>query len=259
MTKRFRHITSITAVTLLLAGCTTTTSFNAAHPGTKVAVKGTTEQTTPRRGTMSATSFGNYEFKAEKDGSEPMYGLLPLKFNGGYLAADILFFAPATFFNLREPYPYYEFDVEKNVIRYRKKQSDAWVDYEPTPSEADRAKHYFEAQSSAGANYVSPYGALPPGMVPAGSDQANRAAARSTVTQQAALNASVMVKGNPSMQQPVELRHELSAQRIAVAMGCERALQLLKKEMMQEIYQSSCSSAKTLVIQCEFSSCQVVQ
>ncbi len=43
--------------------------------------------------TYKATSFGQYRFRAEKPGMEPMYGLIPLKFNSGYLVADILFFA----------------------------------------------------------------------------------------------------------------------------------------------------------------------
>ncbi len=38
--------------------------------------------------TYSTTSFGQYKFKAEKEGMNPMYGLIPLKFNGGYLATD---------------------------------------------------------------------------------------------------------------------------------------------------------------------------
>ena len=67
-----------------------------------------------------------------------------MKFNGGYLAADILFFAPAMFYNLREVYPYYEFDVENGVVRYKRNANDPWVSYKPTPAEQDHARNYFQ-------------------------------------------------------------------------------------------------------------------
>ena len=77
-------------------------------------------------------------------GFDPLYGVLPLKFNGGYLALDILFFfAPAMFFNLREGYPYYEFDMDKRVVRYKKHPSDPWVNYQPSEAESQRAKGHF--------------------------------------------------------------------------------------------------------------------
>lgn len=66
-----------------------------------------------------------------------------MKFNGGYLAADILFFAPALFYNLREVYPYYEFDAEKQEIRYKKKPEDSWRIYHPLPEEVANSKAYF--------------------------------------------------------------------------------------------------------------------
>jgi hypothetical protein len=71
-------------------------------------------------------------------------GFLPLKFNGGYLAADILFFAPAAFFNLREAFPFYEFDIEKQVVKFRKQQDEEWASYEPSPAEVSRAKMFFK-------------------------------------------------------------------------------------------------------------------
>ena len=100
--------------------------------------------------TYSTTSFGQYQFKLESEGHEPMYGLMPLKFNGGYLAADILFFAPAMFFNLREVFPYYQFDLEHKEIRYKKNIEDSWTVYKPEAAEVNRAKAYFEKRD----NYV---------------------------------------------------------------------------------------------------------
>ncbi len=74
---------------------------------------------------------------------DPMYGLVPLKFNGGYLALDILFFAPAMFFNLREVFPYYEFDSEEGVVRYRLEKDSDWTTYKPTVAEIAHAKSFF--------------------------------------------------------------------------------------------------------------------
>lgn len=47
------------------------------------------------------------------------------------------------FYNLREVYPYYEFDVENGVIRYKRNADDQWVSYKPTAAEQQRAKNYF--------------------------------------------------------------------------------------------------------------------
>ena len=51
----------------------------------------------PASQNMRGTSFGNYEFKAVDSGFDPFYGILPLSFKGGHLAADIIFFAPGAF------------------------------------------------------------------------------------------------------------------------------------------------------------------
>ncbi|MEJ2419169.1 MAG: hypothetical protein P8Y45_20025 [Exilibacterium sp.] len=129
-----------------LSGCTATTSFEAAQPDVSLRIN-----EKPRFNivenpdhTYSTTSFGQYKFKAEKEGMKPMYGLIPLKFNGGYLATDILFFAPAMFFNLREVFPYYQFDLESNEVRYKKKESDEWTIYKPKVEEVEHAKTYFD-------------------------------------------------------------------------------------------------------------------
>lgn len=129
----------------ILSACTATTSLQATQPDVTLSVNKNAAfaiDQAPSQ-TYSTTSFGQYIFKAETEGRDPMYGLMPLKFNGGYLAADILFFAPAMFFNLREVYPYYEFDIEQGAIRYKKKVNDPWITYTPTPAEAERARNYF--------------------------------------------------------------------------------------------------------------------
>jgi hypothetical protein len=103
----------------------------------------------PAHENMRGTSFGNYEFKASEDGFDPFYGILPLSFKGGHLAADILLFAPGAFFNLRAVFPFYEIDVEKGLIRYRTSENEAWNEYRPEADEIARARSYYEGVSSA--------------------------------------------------------------------------------------------------------------
>ncbi|MEX8520939.1 MAG: hypothetical protein AB3X44_20745 [Leptothrix sp. (in: b-proteobacteria)] len=133
-------------VGLLLSACAATTTLGAAQAGATIDVKSSAQTVAPRTESYSATSFGNYEFRAQAPGHEPFYGVLPLKFNGGYLAVDILFFAPAMFFNLREVYPFYNFDVEKKVVKYRYKEGDEWSTYVPLDAEMVRAREFFSAK-----------------------------------------------------------------------------------------------------------------
>jgi hypothetical protein len=130
---------------LLLTGCSASARFDAVQSDVSLTINEEPEFAIVEAPyhTYSTTSFGQYKFKAEKEGVEAMYGLIPLKFNGGYLAADILFFAPAMFFNLREVFPYYQFDLEKNEVRYKKTESDEWTIYKPKTKEIERAKRYF--------------------------------------------------------------------------------------------------------------------
>lgn len=132
-------------IAALLSACTADTSLRANDPGMAVKINGDAPLylKSPITKTYKATSFGQYRFRATREGMEPMYGLIPLKFNGGYLAADILFFAPAAFYNLREVYPFYEFDMDAGVVRYKKNEQDQWTSYTPTPAEVARARAYF--------------------------------------------------------------------------------------------------------------------
>lgn len=131
------------AALLLLSACSAVTSVSSVQPDTSITIKNGTGTSNPRTEKLSATSFGNYEFKVEQADGKSLYGVLPLKFNGGYLAVDILFFAPAAFFNLREVYPYYQFDIDKGVVRYKSKATGPWLEYAPIAAESERAKAYF--------------------------------------------------------------------------------------------------------------------
>ena len=127
----------------LLSACTATTSLTATPAGTTIAVKTSSNAAAPRTDHFGATTFGNYEFRAERAGSEAFYGRLPLKFNGGYLALDLLFFCPAMFLNLREPFPLYEIDMDQRVVRYRLKDTDPWSQYVPSARDVASARTVF--------------------------------------------------------------------------------------------------------------------
>jgi len=135
----------VSFLAFFLYGCTATTNFQAMQSDVSLRVnqQATFEVNQEENQSFPTTSFGQFKFKATREGSEPMYGLIPLKFNGGYLAADILFFAPAMFFNLREVFPYYQVDMDKQEIHYKRKQHDDWIIYKPKPEEAQHAKTYF--------------------------------------------------------------------------------------------------------------------
>ncbi|HMM67054.1 MAG TPA: hypothetical protein PKC03_08950 [Dokdonella sp.] len=131
-----------------VAACSSMTSFESPRSGTRMTVKNDA-MSLPASRDLRGTSFGNYEFEAHEDDGSTLYGILPLKFKGGHLAADIILFAPAAFFNLRSVFPFYEVDVAAGVIRYREKRSDPWTEYRPKPEEAQRAREFYAGQSPA--------------------------------------------------------------------------------------------------------------
>ena len=123
--------------TITLTACSASTSFNTLH-NSSIEVKDVGVADPKKSYSLSTTSFGQYPFKLENESHEDFYGILPLKFNGGYLALDILFFAPATLFNLREVYPQYQFDIVEGVVKYRRTPEQSWREYKPTEAEVKR-------------------------------------------------------------------------------------------------------------------------
>jgi hypothetical protein len=136
-------VLSLAAAAFLISGCSALTTLNSTHPDVKLSIQKQSLGVMPVSVDLRTTTFGNYEFKATRGDGKSLYGILPLKFNGGYLAANILLFAPASLFNLREVYSHYEFDLDKGVVKYRRAAGDAWSETRPTPEEAARAKRYF--------------------------------------------------------------------------------------------------------------------
>ncbi len=130
-----------------LGACSTLSTISSAQPGTVVQIQEKNLEL-PAKQNLKGTSFGNYEFKAVDANDPPFYGILPLKFKGGHLAADIILFAPAAFFNLRQAFPFYEIDVKDGMIRYKNKATDVWIDYRPKPEESAHAQNYFNARAA---------------------------------------------------------------------------------------------------------------
>ena len=133
------------AAPIALMGCSAMTTITASQPDTTVTIPNSSKSgsATPRTESFSTTSFGNYEFRAEAPGFDTFYGILPLKFNGGYLAADILLFAPAMFFNLREVYAFYEFDLTKKQVLYKQKPTEEWSIFVPLEADAAQGREAF--------------------------------------------------------------------------------------------------------------------
>ncbi|GAA5006907.1 hypothetical protein GCM10025793_15910 [Lysobacter lycopersici] len=113
----------------------------------------------PANAHIRGTSFGNYEFKATETydaSAPPFYGILPLALKGGHMATDIIFFAPALFFNLRGAFKFYEVDVRSHTIRYRDDERDPWNSYQVKPEEEARARAYFEGRQQTSGTTASP-------------------------------------------------------------------------------------------------------
>ena len=138
---------AVLAAVAVVSACSTMSTISSKQPGTVLTIQDK-KLDLPAQQNLKGTSFGNYEFKAVDGDAPPFYGILPMKFKGGHLAADIILFAPAAFFNLREAFPFYEIDVTGGVIRYKLKASDVWTEYKPKPEEAARAQNYFNAKAA---------------------------------------------------------------------------------------------------------------
>lgn len=147
--KHFFSAASVILLGVLLTACAAKTNLSALQADATIDVKSAKQNSTPRIDSFTVTSFGNYEFCAKAAGLEPFYGVLPLKFNGGYLVFDILFFTPLALFNLREVEAFYNFDIENKVVRYRMNEDDEWISYVPLDYEAARAREFFKNQEQA--------------------------------------------------------------------------------------------------------------
>ena len=128
---------------LLFSGCSTS-NFVSKPENAQINIgKTNISGTAPLNGRIPRTTFGKYPVKVQKDGVAPLYGILPLHVSPAAIGLDVLIFAPATFWNVQRPFSFYEFDLEKRVIRYRDTEEEAWNEYLIREAEEARAKQFF--------------------------------------------------------------------------------------------------------------------
>lgn len=136
---------AVAATFAILSGCSTVTQLEATAPGTTLAIRGVARTELPREEDLSAKATGQYEFMATTPDGKKLYGLLPLNVNGGKMAASILLFAPALVIGgFRDVLPFYQVDVENQVLRFKRNAADPWSQYLPLLVEKERAKTYFD-------------------------------------------------------------------------------------------------------------------
>jgi hypothetical protein len=134
---------------LLIQGCAAVTRFEAPTPGTTLYIRGLERMDLPKEARLDSKSTGQHEFVATAPGGQSLYGILPLRVNGGTMAVSILLFAPALFIGgFRDVFPFYQLDPEGGVLRYKVKDGEEWRLYQPTSAESNRAKLYFDAEGT---------------------------------------------------------------------------------------------------------------
>ncbi len=136
---------AITTALLLLQGCSSMSRFEAATPGATLALRGVPNVDLPSELRLDSKATGQHEFKAVGATGQTLYGLLPLRVNGGRMAGSILFFAPALFIGgFRDPFPVYQVDPDAGLLRFKTADADDWHLHKPTAAEGARAKAYFD-------------------------------------------------------------------------------------------------------------------
>ncbi|HEY4081800.1 MAG TPA: hypothetical protein VGM81_13995 [Burkholderiaceae bacterium] len=148
MTRRLslaKRVALVGATASCLAACTTPTHLGTSAPHSTLVFKGLPHTELPRDEVLDSKSTGQYEFKATSAQGATMYGILPMRVNGKTMTLSILFFAPALALGgFRDPYALYEFDPDKNQVRYKNKAGDNWVTFEPTEEQSHRAMASFQ-------------------------------------------------------------------------------------------------------------------
>lgn len=128
----------------LFAGCSKMTRFEAPEEGARLEILGREGDELPRSVKLPSKSTGQHEFRATAPSGAELFGILPLRVNGGKMATSILFFAPALFIGgFRDVFPQYEIDPVAKVIRYRSGADEEWRVYVPSTAEIERARASF--------------------------------------------------------------------------------------------------------------------
>ncbi len=132
---------------VLIQGCTTATRFEGASAGTKFSLRDFESVELPKEMVLESKATGQYEFMATTPACDALYGILPLRVNGGTMAASIALFAPALFIGgFRDVFAFYQLDPVDGVVRYKNTAEEDWRSYKPKMIEVERAKRYFDGQ-----------------------------------------------------------------------------------------------------------------
>lgn len=142
--KNLCFIALFSFVALILVGCSTRIMLTSKPEGANIIIgKTNISGTTPMSSSIRRTTFGKYWFSVEKPGYEPLYGLLPLNVSGAAITINVLLFAPATFWNAQRAFPFYQFDLEKRIVGYKKDSDDPWREYPIKEQERLTARSFF--------------------------------------------------------------------------------------------------------------------
>lgn len=156
----FRNTFLVGAV-LLLQACSSTARFDAVQSGARLSVGDLAPVQLPHAFDLGAKATGQHEFKVEGADGKTMYGILPLKVNGGRMAVSILFFAPALAMGgFRDAYANYKFDLDRGEVLYQATDGGDWRVYRASAAEVNRAKLRFDncTERSASQSACSPAG-----------------------------------------------------------------------------------------------------
>jgi hypothetical protein len=136
----------VIAAAAILQGCSTMAHLEGASPGVMLSLSGKESVELPYDVKLDSKATGQHLFKAESSSGQTLYGLLPLRVNGGTMAGSIMFFAPALFIGgFRDAYPFYRFDPDAGVMYFKRKEGDEWRLNKPTIAESERAKNFFDS------------------------------------------------------------------------------------------------------------------
>lgn len=142
MIRRTRTLSVFMAVVFFTFSCSTLSTISSTQPDISIRIMEKPFAPMPVKEELAVRTFGSYHFVAEKKGSEPLYGIIPLYVNAGYIILDALFFAPLILLNARSAYPFYEIDYDKATIRYSEDGKN-WYDYKIISEESDYSKNYY--------------------------------------------------------------------------------------------------------------------
>ena len=135
---------------MALQACSSMARFEAAPMPARLSIRGLQPVLLPHSFELDSKATGQHEFMVQTPQGQSLYGILPLRLNGGRMAMSILFFAPALpLGGFRDAHPNYLFDLERGEIRYQAEGSPDWRIHKVSGAESARAKAFFDACAAA--------------------------------------------------------------------------------------------------------------